>query len=62
MRESQRGCRDHASLREKNDRTTAADATAGHDAHAGLLDELLARVAPCSARRVIVMSLNRILR
>jgi len=27
-----------------------------------LLDELLARVAPCSARRVIVMSLNRILR
>jgi hypothetical protein len=30
--------------------------------HAGLLDELLVRVAPGSARRVIVMSLNRILR
>src|SRR5438067_12448051 len=50
MRESQRGCRDHASL-EKNNRTTAADATVDHDAHAVLLDELLARVAPCFARR-----------
>lgn len=35
--------------------------TVGHG-HAGSLDELLARVAPCSTRRVTVMNLNRILR
>jgi SRSO17 transposase len=36
---------------EQNNPTTAAAVTVGHDAHAGLLDDLLARVAPCFARR-----------
>jgi hypothetical protein len=29
----------------------AAAATVDHDGHAGLLDDLMARVAPCFARR-----------
>jgi SRSO17 transposase len=36
---------------EHNNHPTAADATVDHDAHAGLLEDLLARVAPCFARR-----------
>jgi SRSO17 transposase len=36
---------------EQNNPTTAAEATVDHDAHSGLLDDLLARVAPCFARR-----------
>ena len=36
---------------EKNNRTTAAGATVDHDAHAGLLDDLMGRVAPSFARR-----------
>jgi SRSO17 transposase len=34
-----------------DNRTTAAEATVDHDAHAGLLDDLMSRVAPCFARR-----------
>jgi SRSO17 transposase len=36
---------------EQNNQTTAADATVDHDGHADLLEDLLARVAPCFARR-----------
>ncbi len=36
---------------ELDNHTTAAGATAGHGTHAGLLDDLMARVAPCSARQ-----------
>ena len=36
---------------EQNNHPAAADATVDHDAHAGLLDDLMARVAPCFARR-----------
>jgi SRSO17 transposase len=36
---------------ELDNRTTAAGATVDHGAHAGLLDDLMARVAPCFARR-----------
>jgi SRSO17 transposase len=36
---------------EKNNHPAAADATVDHDTHAGLLDDLLGRVASCSARR-----------
>jgi hypothetical protein len=36
---------------EQNNPTTAAEATVDHDAHESLLDDLLARVAPCFARR-----------
>jgi SRSO17 transposase len=36
---------------EQDNRTTAADASVDHDVHAGLLDDLMARVAPCFARR-----------
>jgi SRSO17 transposase len=36
---------------EKNNRTTAADASVDDAAHAGLLDDLMARCAPCFARR-----------
>jgi SRSO17 transposase len=36
---------------EQNNRTTAADASVDHDVHAGLLDDLMARIAPCFARR-----------
>jgi len=35
---------------EKNIHLAAADVTVGHDAHQGLLDELMTRVAPCFAR------------
>jgi SRSO17 transposase len=35
----------------KNSRTTAADGSVDDAAHAGLLDDLLGRVAPCFARR-----------
>jgi len=36
---------------EQNNQTTAAGVSVDHDAHAGLLDDLMARVAPCFARR-----------
>jgi SRSO17 transposase len=36
---------------EQNNQTIAADATVDHDGHADLLEDLLARVAPCFARR-----------
>ena len=36
---------------ENDDQTAAAAATVDHDEHAGLLDDLMARVAPCFARR-----------
>ncbi|HXL93505.1 MAG TPA: IS701 family transposase [Streptosporangiaceae bacterium] len=36
---------------EKDNNPAAADATVDHDAHQGLLNELLGRVAPCFARR-----------
>lgn len=36
---------------EHNNHPAAADATVDHGAHQGLLDDLMARVAPCSARR-----------
>jgi SRSO17 transposase len=36
---------------ELNNHTTAAGATVDHGAHGGLLDDLMARVAPCFARR-----------
>jgi SRSO17 transposase len=36
---------------EHNNQTTAAGASVDHDVHGGLLDELMARVAPCFARR-----------
>jgi SRSO17 transposase len=36
---------------ELNNDTTAAGATVDHGAHTGLLDDLMARVAPCFARR-----------
>ena len=36
---------------EQNNNPTAAGASVNHDAHAGLLDDLMARVAPCFARR-----------
>ena len=36
---------------ELNNHTTAAGATVDHGAHAGLLDDLMARVAPCFTRR-----------
>jgi SRSO17 transposase len=36
---------------EQNNQTTAAGASVDHDAHADLLDDLMARVAPCFARR-----------
>ena len=51
MRESRRGCRDHASLWNRTIDTAAAAASVDHAAHAGLLDDLMARVAPCFARR-----------
>ena len=35
----------------KNTQTTTAGASVDHDAHAGLLDDLMAWVAPCFARR-----------
>jgi SRSO17 transposase len=35
----------------KNNRTTAADGSVDDGAHAGLLDDLLERIAPCFARR-----------
>jgi hypothetical protein len=35
---------------EQINHTAAAAATVDHDAHAGLLDDLMARVAPCFAR------------
>ena len=35
----------------KDNPTTTADATVDHDVHAGLLEDLLARVASCFARR-----------
>jgi len=47
---------------EKNNRATAADATVDHDAHAGLLDELLARVASCFARRETRMTCRDMVR
>ena len=40
----------------KDNPTTAAGATVDHDAHAGLLDDLLARVASCFARRETLMT------
>jgi SRSO17 transposase len=36
---------------EQNNQTTATGVSVDHDAHAGLLDDLMARVAPCFARR-----------
>ena len=36
---------------EQTDQTTAAGASVDHDAHRGLLDDLMGRVAPCFARR-----------
>ena len=36
---------------EQDNHTTAAEGTVDHDGHAGLLQDLLARIAPCSARR-----------
>jgi SRSO17 transposase len=36
---------------EHDNRAAAAAATVDHDGHAGLLDDLMARVAPCFARR-----------
>jgi len=45
-----RGYRHHASCRTRN-RVAATAATLDHDRHAGLLDDLIARVAPCFARR-----------
>jgi SRSO17 transposase len=36
---------------EKNNHPAAADATVDHDAHQGLLDDLMGRVASCFARR-----------
>ena len=36
---------------EHNNDPAAAVASVGHDAHAGLLDDLMARIAPCFARR-----------
>ncbi|MGA2829168.1 MAG: hypothetical protein ABSF03_23995 [Streptosporangiaceae bacterium] len=36
---------------EHDDHRAAAAATVDHDGHAGLLDDLMARVAPCFARR-----------
>jgi SRSO17 transposase len=36
---------------EQNNNPAAAGASVNHDAHAGLLDDLMARVAPCFARR-----------
>jgi SRSO17 transposase len=36
---------------EKDNQTAAAGATVDHDAHQGLLDDLMGRVAPCFARR-----------
>ena len=36
---------------ELNNHTTAAGAAVDHGAHAGLLDDLMARAAPCFARR-----------
>jgi SRSO17 transposase len=36
---------------EQNNQTAAAAATVDHDGHAGLLDDLMARIAPCFARR-----------
>jgi SRSO17 transposase len=36
---------------EQNNPTAAADASVDHDVHGGLLDDLMARVAPCFARR-----------
>ena len=49
-RESRRGCRDHASLWNKTN-PAAADATVDHDDHQDLLDDLMAQVASCFARR-----------
>ena len=36
---------------EQDSHTTAAEASVDHDVHAGLLQDLLARIAPCFARR-----------
>jgi SRSO17 transposase len=36
---------------EQDNHTTAAEVTVDHDGHAGLLEDLLARIAPCFARR-----------
>jgi SRSO17 transposase len=36
---------------EQDNHTTAAEVTVDHDGHAGLLQDLLARIAPCFARR-----------
>jgi SRSO17 transposase len=36
---------------ELNNQTAAAAATVDHDGHGGLLDDLMARIAPCFARR-----------
>jgi hypothetical protein len=44
---------------EHDNHTAAAAATAGHDGHAGLLDDLMARVAPCFARRETRLTCRR---
>jgi hypothetical protein len=36
---------------EQDNPTTAAEVTVDHDGHAGLLQDLLTRIAPCFARR-----------
>jgi SRSO17 transposase len=44
---------------EHDDHCAAAAATVDHDAHAGLLDDLMARVAPCFARRETRLTCRR---
>jgi SRSO17 transposase len=47
---------------EQNNQTTAAGVSVDHDAHAGLLDDLMARVAPCFARRETRMTCRDMVR
>jgi len=44
---------------EHDDHRAAAAATVDHDGHAGLLDDLMARVAPCFARRETRLTCRR---
>jgi SRSO17 transposase len=44
---------------EHNNHTAAAAATVDHDGHAGLLDDLMARVASCFARRETRLTCRR---
>jgi hypothetical protein len=43
---------------EHDDHSAAAAATVDHDGHAGLLDDLMARIAPYFARREMRLTLS----